>query len=512
MSVIAAYLVPHPPLIFPEVGRGEEHKIQDTVTAYRAASAEIAERAPDTVVVVSPHAQMYADYFHISPGAAASGDMRAYGVAGVTVSAAYDTEFAEALTAACEAEGFPAGTLGERNRALDHGTMIPLRFIQEAEQKRKDAGVQADTNAETNTGVPADDGQIKIVRIGVSGLSVEDHYRLGMRIRDVAAQLGRRTVFIASGDLSHKLLDHGPYGYAPEGPAFDKVITETIESGDFLRVMELDASFCERAGECGHRPIVVMAGALDGMPVETKLLSYEGPFGVGYGIGSFHIIAETTGETPAVASAGASTDTPTGTTDGSSAERKFLGRYLAREQARLEERRRAESPQVSLARNTVETYVKTRRMFEPVEPLAGALTDPRAGVFVSIKKHGNLRGCIGTISPTKENIGLEIRHNAISAAAHDLRFDAIEPSELPYLTYSVDVLQPAEKITSAEELDPEKYGVIVSLGGKRGLLLPDLDGIDDAEKQIEIAMQKAGISKRDREKIQLERFEVVRYQ
>jgi AmmeMemoRadiSam system protein A len=364
--------------------------------------------------------------------------------------------------------------------------MIPLRFIQEAEQKRKDAGVQTGTNAEKNAGVPADDGQIRVVRIGVSGLSVEDHYRLGMRIRDVAAQLGRRTVFLASGDLSHKLLDHGPYGYAPEGPAFDKAITETIESGDFLRVMEMDASFCERAGECGHRPIVVMAGALDGMAVETKLLSYEGPFGVGYGIGSFLV-------------------------SGTSEERKFLGRYLAREQARLEERRRAESPQVSLARNTVETYVNKRRMFEPPEPLPEALTDQCAGVFVSIKKHGNLRGCIGTIAPTKENIGLEIRHNAISAAAHDPRFDAIEPGELPYLTYSVDVLQPAEKIASAAELDPEKYGVIVSLGGKRGLLLPDLDGIDDAEEQIEIAMQKAGISKRDREKIQLERFEVVRY-
>ncbi|MDR0874973.1 MAG: AmmeMemoRadiSam system protein A [Clostridiales Family XIII bacterium] len=463
MSVIAAYIVPHPPLIFPEVGRGKEYEIQDTVNAYRAASAEIAELAPGTVVVVSPHAQMYADYFHISPGASASGDMRAYGVSGVTVSAAYDTEFAEALTAACEAEGFPAGTLGERDRALDHGTAIPLRFIQEA-------------GAE----------QVKVVRIGVSGLSAEDHYHLGMRIRDVAARLGRRTVFIASGDLSHKLLDHGPYGYAPEGPAFDKVITETIESGDLLRVMELDASFCERAGECGHRPIVVMAGALDGMEVETKLLSYEGPFGVGYGIGSFLVT-------------------------GTSEDRQFLGPYLAHEQARLDERRRAESPQVSLARNTVETYVKTRRMFEPPEPLPEALTDPRAGVFVSIKKHGNLRGCIGTIAPTKENIGLEIRHNAISAAAHDPRFDAIEPGELPYLTYSVDVLQPAEKIASAGELDPEKYGVIVSLGGKRGLLLPDLDGVDDAEKQIEIAMQKAGISKRDREKIQLERFEVVRY-
>ncbi|MDR0852734.1 MAG: AmmeMemoRadiSam system protein A [Clostridiales Family XIII bacterium] len=463
MSVIAAYIVPHPPLIFPEVGRGEENKIKSTVLAYRAVSDEIAGFAPDTVVIVSPHAQMYADYFHISPGQSAAGDMRNYGVAGVNISAEYDTEFAEALTAVCEADGFPAGTLGERDAALDHGTMIPVRFI-------KEAGFDP----------------VKIVRIGISGLTVEDHYRLGMYIRDISERLDQKTVVIASGDLSHKLLDHGPYGYAPEGPAFDKEITETITSGDFLRFLEMDAAFCEQAGECGHRPIVVMTGALDGLAVSTKLLSYEGPFGVGYGIGAFRVT-------------------------GSSDDRKFLDRYLSLEKSRAEERHKTESPQVSLARHTVETYVRSHRMFEPPAQSVEAFQKQKAGVFVSIKKQGNLRGCIGTIAPTKENIDLEIRHNAISAASNDPRFDEIEPAELPYLTYSVDVLLPAEKINSAEDLDPKKYGVIVNLGGRRGLLLPDLDGIDDAETQIRIAMQKAGIPERNRDKIELERFEVVRY-
>ncbi|GHU63375.1 hypothetical protein AGMMS49983_06680 [Clostridia bacterium] len=486
MPVIAAYIVPHPPLIFPEIGRGEEYKIRDTVNAYRAAAAEIAGIAPDTVVVVSPHTQMYADYFHISPGTSARGDMRAYGAADVTVSAEYDTEFTEALTVACEAKGFPAGTLGERDAKLDHGTMIPLRFLQEAGAT-----------------------QIKLVRIGVSGLSTEDHYRFGMMIRDIAEELDRQIVFIASGDLSHKLLDHGPYGYAPEGADFDSRITEMITTGDFLPVIEMDASFYERAGECGHRPILMMAGALDGTSVESKLLSYEGPFGVGYGIGSFLVTTDTVTLDSADLSVQAS-DAAVPSHD-TLEERKFLERYLVRERERSEERHRAESPQVALARSTAEAYVKTHRMYEPQEPLPEEITGQRAGVFVSIKKQGNLRGCIGTISPTKENIGLEIRHNAISAAAHDPRFDEIEPCELPYLSYSVDVLEPAEKIDSAADLDPKKYGVIVSLGGKRGLLLPNLDGIDDVETQIEIAMQKAGIAKHDRAKIQLERFEVVRY-
>ena len=468
MSVIAAYIVPHPPLIFPEVGEGKEHKIEDTTKAYREVAHEICVLAPDAVVIVSPHAQTYADYFHISPGERASGDMRQYGVSGVEVSAEYDTEFVVALEAACEATGFPAGTLGERNASLDHGTMIPLRFIYEA--------------APLFTDRPS----IKSVRIGISGLSVDDHYRLGMHIHNVSEQLGRRIVLIASADLSHKLLDYGPYGFAPEGPQFDKAIKKMIKSGDFMPVLELDASFCEKAGECGHRPIVVMAGALDGKTVETKLLSYEGPFGVGYGVGSF---------------------LATGYSDA----RRLLTPYLERQRERTEQMRAAESPHVRLARNTVETYVESGRMYDPGDSLPPEFTVQSAGVFVSIKKHGNLRGCIGTISSTKENLDMEIRHNAISAASNDPRFDEIETSELPYLTYSVDVLMPAESIDSADELDPKKYGVIVSLGGRRGLLLPDLDGIDDAEYQIEIAMQKAGIGNRERSKIKLERFEVVRH-
>jgi AmmeMemoRadiSam system protein A len=150
-------------------------------------------------------------------------------------------------------------------------------------------------------------------------------------------------------------------------------------------------------------------------------------------------------------------------------------------------------------------------MYKNSEPLPDELTKDRAGVFVTIKKQGQLRGCIGTISPVTECIGEEIRANAISAAARDPRFSAIGEDELPYLRYSVDVLAAAEPVGSADELDPAKYGVIVSMGNKRGLLLPDIEGIDDAETQIKIAMQKAGIHEQNRIRVKLERFEVIRY-
>jgi len=324
------------------------------------------------------------------------------------------------------------------------------------------------------------------VRVGVSGLSVEDHYVFGGLIASVAERLGRKTVVIASGDLSHKLVDDGPYGYAPEGPEFDRVVCEVAEDGDFSRLFDMDAGFLEKAAECGHRPLLVMAGALDRKAVESELYSYEGPFGVGYGIASFVVCGEDGGRT-------------------------FLDDFLRAELERASERMASESPHVELARRTVESYVRTGRVYESPESLAEELTAGRAGVFVTIKKQGALRGCIGTITPVTENVGEEIRANAVSAAARDPRFPAIDEEELPYLEYSVDVLAPAEPIMGADELDPFRYGVIVNLGRKRGLLLPNLEGIEDAETQVGIAMKKAGIAERDRSLVDLERFEVVRH-
>ncbi|MBP5753010.1 MAG: AmmeMemoRadiSam system protein A, partial [Treponema sp.] len=129
--------------------------------------------------------------------------------------------------------------------------------------------------------------------------------------------------------------------------------------------------------------------------------------------------------------------------------------------------------------------------------------------FVSVHKFGVLRGCIGTILPTKDNLAQEIIRNAVSAVSEDPRFEAVEPGELKWLEINVDVLSEPEKIKSKDELDVKKYGVIVQSGYKRGLLLPDLDGVDTVDQQVSIAMRKGGISPGD--KIELLRFEVVRH-
>ena len=135
--------------------------------------------------------------------------------------------------------------------------------------------------------------------------------------------------------------------------------------------------------------------------------------------------------------------------------------------------------------------------------------DTRAGAFVSLHKDGRLRGCIGTILPTASCLGEEIVRNAVSAALDDPRFDPVAPSELPRLIYSVDVLSAPEPIAGPDELDPARYGVIVSCGNRRGLLLPDLDGVDTVDQQIDIARRKGGIGAG--EPYRLERFTVVRH-
>jgi AmmeMemoRadiSam system protein A len=165
-------------------------------------------------------------------------------------------------------------------------------------------------------------------------------------------------------------------------------------------------------------------------------------------------------------------------------------------------------PLVKLAKETVEKYVTQGKIISPPQELTPEMRE-KAGVFVSIKKGGKLRGCIGTYSPTTENVANEIIQNAISAATKDPRFLPITPSELNELEYSVDVLSPPEKVEGPHALDPKRYGVIVKKGGFRGLLLPDLEGVDTVEEQIRIAALKAGIS--PEEDMELYRFEVKRY-
>ena len=166
------------------------------------------------------------------------------------------------------------------------------------------------------------------------------------------------------------------------------------------------------------------------------------------------------------------------------------------------------SPLVKLAREAAESYVREGRTLEPPEELTSEMKET-AGVFVSIHKFGELRGCIGTFEPTEKNVAEEVITNAISSATRDPRFPPVAPNELKDLSYSVDVLTKPERVESKDQLDPKKYGIIVECGSRRGLLLPDLEGVDTVSKQISICCRKAGIM--PDEPINLYHFEVKRY-
>ncbi|WP_026653105.1 AmmeMemoRadiSam system protein A [Butyrivibrio proteoclasticus] len=460
MPVLATFMVPHPPLIVPEIGRGSEKQVQETITAYEQVADEIAKLAPETILVTSPHATMYADYFSISSGNAALGSFANFGAGGVKFLEEYDSELIGAISDKAKELSFPAGTLGNVDKELDHGTMVPLWFI-----RRKYKGG-------------------KLVRIGLSGLPLTDHYRLGMIIKDAIEATGRNVVIVASGDLSHKLQDYGPYGYAVEGPVYDQKIMDVCSRGAFGELFDFDENFCEKAAECGHRSFVIMAGTLDGMKVIPTKLSHQDVTGVGYGICTFY---------------------PTEPDK----KRCFLDSYLKAKKKELMKSREKSDPYVQLAYQTVENYIAHKKTITVPAGLPEEMLENRAGVFVSIHKHDKLRGCIGTIGPTTENIASEIIQNAVSASTRDPRFDPITLDELNWLEISVDVLAEPEDIDSMDQLDVKRYGVIVTSGMKRGLLLPNLDGVDTVEEQVEIAKRKGGIS--DYDKISLQRFEVVRH-
>jgi AmmeMemoRadiSam system protein A len=163
---------------------------------------------------------------------------------------------------------------------------------------------------------------------------------------------------------------------------------------------------------------------------------------------------------------------------------------------------------VELARQSIEEYIRKGKRLSAPQDLSPELSS-RAGVFVCIKKHGNLRGCIGTFEPCRDTVAEEVIHNAVAAAVQDPRFRPITEDELDAIEYSVDVLSPPEKIQGMSDLDPKKYGVIVVHGMKRGLLLPDLEGVDTVEEQLRIARTKAGIWAD--EDIEIFRFSVTRY-
>lgn len=438
------YIMPHPPIIIPEVGKGSEVDAAVTIEGVKKIAKNIAKDNPYTIILSSPHAPCFKDYVYISDKERLVGDLSSFGCPSEKFEYENNLGLASEILERAEDAGISAGGLTQSQKwlygisdMLDHGAMVPLYFI----------------NKEIKN--------FKLIVISTPFLSLKEIYKFGECIKGAVEASNEDVVFVASGDLSHKLTKDAPAGFSSKGALYDQKIVEGIKELDIDSIINMEEDFMEEAGQCGTRSFLMMLGALKGLKLDSEIYSYEGPFGVG---------------------------------------------YLA---AKIKVAEAEESSEVKLARETLETFIRQGRKLIISKDIPKEMLSKKAGVFVSLKKHGRLRGCIGTIFPTKACIAEEIASNAIKSGTEDPRFDPVREEELPELEYSVDVLGEPEKIDSIKELDVKKYGVIVTSGYRRGVLLPALEGVDTPEQQVDIALSKAGIG--SNENYEMERFEVIRY-
>jgi AmmeMemoRadiSam system protein A len=406
---------------------------------------------------MSPHAPAVGDAFVVDCCDRVSGSLEQFGDSEV-YDWPGDPELATAIIDRLDAVDLPS--IGRDADArlrpgwLDHASIVPLSFL------------------EPSQAVP-------VVVLSLSYRSYQEHRLLGEVVRECADALGRKVAFVASGDMSHRLKPGSSAGYTPRGAELDAAILELVQSGHLADLMGLDPELVEAGGECGLRSLIALGGFAAEEIVPTRVLAYEGPWGVGY-------LTALVGE--AALDAAEFTHTPQSGSKGGMPDS-------------------AESEIVRLARVAIEAYVGGGPGDVEVV-LRGEEYPTTAGAFVSLHREGMLRGCIGTIGPTRDSLAEEVVANAISAAVQDSRFPALKANELADLDIKVDVLHAPESCT-LDDLDPLRYGVIVTSGHRRGLLLPDLDGVDDVAAQVDIAMQKAGIPHGT--DCAVERFQVDRY-
>ncbi len=466
-GVVLTGLAPHPPLLIPKVGKNERGKVQKTLSAMERFAQDVVAADPEVIVLISPHGPVFQDGLVVNCAPKVDGDFGDFGAAEEKLAFLVDGPFAGAIQDEADKLGVEIIPLTldlvkrfQLSIKLDHGAMVPLYFLHQAGWR----------------------GRVVSVTMGM--LPTEKLYAFGVAVQRAAVNFGRRVAVLASGDLSHRLAPESPNGFHPRGKEFDASITRLVERADIQGLLSLPADLCKDAGECGYRPLVMMAGAVDGFAVEPNFYSYEAPFGVGYAVATWKV----------------------GAPDES---RSYLDWINARASEELEQIRANESPLVRLARQAAELYVREGKTLTDLPELPTDLPK-QAGVFVSLYQHGNLRGCIGTFVPTHPSLAQEVVFNAVHAVSNDPRFEPVTADELPELVYSVDVLGEPREVDDLADHDPKVHGIIVAKGERRGLLLPDLEGIETTEQQLEIAKRKAGIGP-DEDGVNIAEFEVTRY-
>lgn len=452
-------IAPHPPIIIPSIGRDELSKAKKTVNGMKQLSSLFSAVNPKLLIIITPHGSVFREGPAVLTDRYLSGDFGQFGFPELKVEFETDVELVDLLKAETKSEQLKPVFLGSSDgdysvgeNSLDHGAMVPLYYLNQAGLK-----------------VPG-------LHITFGFNPLKDLYRFGIALRRTVEARGLPTAVLASGDLSHRLIPGAPAGYTPRGAEYDHLLVSLLHEGKVTEILNLDSGLVEDAGECGLRSFVIALGMVDGEPLDTEIISYEGPFGVGYLVAAIKIDAGKSSykEVDDMVSSG-----PAGGIN-----------------------------PAQLARHVIREYFDSGSPAKLPQKLPPVFQE-KAGAFVSLKKAGALRGCIGTVEPVRKNLAAEIAANAVSAAIRDPRFPPLSAEELAAIDISVDVLSPMEAVKGMDELNPKVYGVLVRSGNRSGLLLPDLEGVDSAEEQVAIARRKAGIS--PTEPADLYRFTVTRY-
>lgn len=483
MNLKGIAIASHPPVIVPEVGDGRELMADKTIRGMRDLGLKAAALKPEIIVLITPHGNVFQDGVSVVYEKSITGNLSDFGAPEVVLEKECDMGLLEEMNrrfaqSECQTIFLNQQTAEEYDleRKLDHGCLVPMYYLEKYHP------------------------DYKVVHITIGELSLIELFRTGRVLREAIEAYDKSAMILASADLSHCLKDEGPYQYNPMGSVFDEAITQGIANRDYYSILTLPPKIYEPAGQCGLRPIVMALGATDSIKTHSQLLSYEGPFGVGYLTAFIDFALE----------------------EADPINESLITRYEHGMVKKHQERLLAEDAYLALARLTIDTWVEEKRKLKLKDYLQKmedasvkeAMENEQAGVFVSIHKAGELRGCMGTSYAVTENVAEEIVRNAIEACAYDPRFLPVEPQELYQLEISVDILGQPQDVECLEELDPKKYGIIVEKGLNRALLLPDLAGIDTPEKQLAIAKEKGNIVvyEDDPEPLIIKRFTVERHQ
>jgi MEMO1 family protein len=446
MAIPCAVLMCHAPIVIPEIAGPRAALCAQTTAAMIEAAGRVLAHAPDVLVIISPHAPRDPTRFGVVRTDTLAGDFGRFGSPQVELQLPGAPGAARVLLEIIAEYG--VGWWELRGDGLDHGALVPLHFLVQA-------GWQGPTLL------------LSLPYPGTSLLTA-----MGKALAEAARRSGQRWSVLASGDMSHRLTPDAPAGYHPEAGAFDRAFRSLIERGELARACAIGAHARDIAAEDVVDSCTVAAAAVGFDATGHRVLSYEGPFGVGYLEAVLH-------------------EQPLGTRVGRGAATS-VPPWIA-------------AMALATARDAIVAHLQgvdygPERLPEPWER--------PCGVFVSLRRAGELRGCIGHIQPLHEGLSQEIADCAVAAATHDPRFDPLGLSELDFLEFEISLLSPPEPVAHIDALDPERYGIVVSAGARRGVLLPDVRGIADRHDQLRFALKKAGLS--GDEEIRIERFQVLK--